>query len=163
MAGVYAAVAAFAVGYAEGIPLNVMASRLARVRPTHRRNKVMQLEGGAYALVDDSKAPPEVVDAFIDLMREVPASRRFFLLGELCPTPGPEAAFYEHFAEAIAPIAARVIVAGTEVAQAKYASAFEVAGFDQNDCDLMCLKIVLGFPRKHFLCQRRGFFRVTAL
>lgn len=130
-AGVSAALAAIAVGYVEGVPLEPSLARLARLRSTHRRNEVFPLANGATALVDDSKAPPEGVEVFIDLVRQVPApGRRILLLGKLDPTPGDEGEFYARFADAVAALADLVVIAGKPEPAELYRLAFARAGFD---------------------------------
>jgi UDP-N-acetylmuramoyl-tripeptide--D-alanyl-D-alanine ligase len=128
LAGVYSALGALAVAYAEGVPLSDANARLAGVPPTRRRNEPIRLANGAWALMDDAKAPPETVAPFLQLASQVPAGRRIFVLGKLDRSPGGEEAFYHQFGEAVGRMAALVVVAGEPDVAAKFAPGLAAGG-----------------------------------
>ena len=86
----FGALAAVAVGYLEGVPLDEAIARVAAVEPTPGRMQTMPLTNGAFALRDDFKASVDTFDAAFATVAEVPAARRIALIGEISEETGQQ-------------------------------------------------------------------------
>jgi UDP-N-acetylmuramyl pentapeptide synthase len=109
---VYAALAAIAVALEEGFDLDGIVTRLEALRPTPGRMEILPLKGGAYVLRDDRKSSIETVDAALDVMAEVPARRRFAVIGEVTEPPAGSSAIYRRLGARLAACVDRAIVVG---------------------------------------------------
>jgi UDP-N-acetylmuramoyl-tripeptide--D-alanyl-D-alanine ligase len=87
---VFVALAAIAVGYLEGVPLDQAITRVAAVEPTPGRMQTMQLTSGAVALRDDFKASVDAFDAAFATLAEIPATRRVAVIGEIAEETGQQ-------------------------------------------------------------------------
>ena len=88
---VFGALAAIAVGYFEGVPLDEAIARVAAVAPTPGRMQTLALAGGGYALRDDFKASEDAFDAAFATLVEIPAGRRLAVIGEIAEETGMQA------------------------------------------------------------------------
>ena len=82
------------------------------MRPTRRRNQPIRLASGAWALADDINGAIETVEAALALLRELPARRRFIVLGQLEMPPGPQRAAYRRIGAIAGKVADRVLIVG---------------------------------------------------
>jgi UDP-N-acetylmuramoyl-tripeptide--D-alanyl-D-alanine ligase len=88
--------AAFAAAYATGISIEHAISRLEALAPTLRRLEPAVLPRGALALLDDNKGTPATAIAAFETVRELPARRRFAVLGKIPKTtPEPKGPVYD--------------------------------------------------------------------
>ncbi len=84
------ALAAIAVGVASGIPLRVCAEALGGMRAGNKRGQVVTWRGAT--LINDSyNSNPRALDAMVDALMRVPATRRIVVAGEMLEL-GPEGA-----------------------------------------------------------------------
>ena len=87
----YPILAAVAVAWAEGRPLDRAVAALEALQPVAGRLQLVPLPGGAWLIRDDFKSSLETIDAALDLLAEVPG-RRIVVLGEISEPvgqPGP--------------------------------------------------------------------------
>jgi UDP-N-acetylmuramoyl-tripeptide--D-alanyl-D-alanine ligase len=109
---VYAALAAVAVALAEGMGLEQISAALEELEPTPGRMEPVRLASGAIVLRDDFKSPLETVEAALDTLAEIPASRRIVVLGQVSEPPGQQGEVHRHLGERVAQIASYAIFVG---------------------------------------------------
>jgi UDP-N-acetylmuramyl pentapeptide synthase len=107
---VYPVLAAIAVSHLEGCALDSALARLRELAPTPGRMDPVQLRNGVTVLRDDFKSTLETVHSALDVLAEVPASRRVVLLGSVSEPPGAQRPMYQALGERIAAIAAHLVV-----------------------------------------------------
>ncbi len=88
---VYGALAAIAVGYLEGVPLDEAIRRVAAVEPTPGRMQTMTLANGAHALRDEFKSSDDSYAVALATMAQIPAGRRLAVIGEITEETGADA------------------------------------------------------------------------
>jgi len=109
---VYPALAALATAQALDLALEDARDRLAAVAPANSRLEPVTLANGAVMLCDEYKSGVETVHAALDLLAEIPARRRWVVMGDLTEPPGSTAehrAAYLRVGERIGQVAQRVI------------------------------------------------------
>ena len=79
----YPVLAAVSVALAEGVSLDHAVAVLEALPPGSNRVEPMALPCGAFLLRDNCKSSIETVDAALDLLAEIPASRKIVVLGDL--------------------------------------------------------------------------------
>jgi UDP-N-acetylmuramoyl-tripeptide--D-alanyl-D-alanine ligase len=109
---VYATLAAIAVGLEEGFDLDKIVARLEELRPTPGRMQIVPLANGACVLRDDHKSSVETIDAALDVLAEVPARRRFLVIGEVTEPPGGTGSLYRRLGARLAACVDRALVVG---------------------------------------------------
>jgi UDP-N-acetylmuramoyl-tripeptide--D-alanyl-D-alanine ligase len=109
---VYPVLAAVAVALAKGCSLDECAPRLEGLGPTPGRMHLQRLDNGAVLVCDYYKSSYETVVAALDVLSEIPASRRLVVLGEVSEPPGSQGPIYRGLGERIAQIASRAIFVG---------------------------------------------------
>ncbi len=107
----YPILAAIAVAWAEGRPLDRVVAALEALPPVAGRLQLVPLPGGAWLIRDDFKSSLETIDAALDLLAEVPA-RRIVVLGEISEPVGSQGPHYHRLGERLAAIASRAIFVG---------------------------------------------------
>lgn len=107
--GVCAALAAVAVGLAEGFPLDDIVAALATVIPAPGRLEPVPLPNGAVILRDEYKSTLETIEVALDVLSELPARRRLVVLGEVSEPPGKQGDVYRHLGGRVGGIASRAI------------------------------------------------------
>jgi len=110
MAG--ALVAAVAVGVAEGRALDDVLRDVAAVAPTPGRLQPVPLANGAWLLRDDYKSGLETIEAALDVLEQIPAARKFVVLGEVAEPVGPQGAIYRALGARLARFATGVLATG---------------------------------------------------
>lgn len=85
---VFPALAALAVAYIEGVPLDSAVAALGDLQPTFSRMQLVPLENGAFVIRDDFKASLESIAAAAETMAQIPARRRIVVLGALSEARG---------------------------------------------------------------------------
>lgn len=108
----YSLLGAVAAGLAEGIPAALAVQRLEALPPTPGRMETVPLPGGAIAVCDDYKGSIETVHAAFDALADLPAARRFIVLGGLDAPPSPQRRAYRAVADHAGRVADHVIVVG---------------------------------------------------
>jgi UDP-N-acetylmuramyl pentapeptide synthase len=139
--GVRAALAALAVARACGVDPGTAVARLESLAPTPLRLAPARLASGAYLLRDEFKATPESLETALELLRAVPARRRFAVLGDVVGAPGPDAPVDDALAARVAAVCDRVLLVGENAAE--QAAALERAGLPVAaivDCDRRVLR-----------------------
>lgn len=109
---VYPALAALAAAQALGLALDGPRERLAAVAPADSRLEPVALANGAVMLRDECKSGVETVHAALDLLAEIPARRRWVVMGDLTEPPGTNSeqmAAYLRVGERIGQVAERAI------------------------------------------------------
>ena len=79
----YAALAAVAVAWHQGMSLERILANLTQVSPVPYRMKPQELPCGAWLLADDFKGTPETIHAALDFMEQLPASRKIVVMGNM--------------------------------------------------------------------------------
>jgi UDP-N-acetylmuramyl pentapeptide synthase len=110
MAG--ALLAAVAVGVAEGRALDDVLHDVAAVAPTPGRLHPVPLASGAWLLRDDYKSGLETIEAALDVLEQIPAARKFVVLGEVAEPVGPQGAIYRALGARLARFATGVLATG---------------------------------------------------
>jgi UDP-N-acetylmuramoyl-tripeptide--D-alanyl-D-alanine ligase len=109
---VYPVLAAITVALAKGCSLDECAPRLEALEPKPGRLHLQPLDNGAVLVCDYYKSSYETVAAALDALAEIPAKRRFVVLGEISEPPGSQGPIYRAFGERVAQIASRAIFVG---------------------------------------------------
>jgi UDP-N-acetylmuramyl pentapeptide synthase len=102
---VYPALAAVAVAMLRGERLDEVLSRLAALSPAVGRLTPRPLARGAVLLCDTLKSGLETIHAALDVLAEIPASRKIVVLGPISEPPGPQGPMYRELGNRIARIA----------------------------------------------------------
>ena len=110
MAG--ALLAAIAVGVAAGRALDDVLRDVAEVAPTPGRLEPVPLANGAWLLRDDYKSGLETIEAALDVLEQIPARRRFVVLGDVAEPVGPQGPIYRALGARLARFATGVLVVG---------------------------------------------------
>ena len=113
---VYPVLAAVAVAHLEGYALESVLSRLRELPPTRARLEPVLLPNGVTVLRDDFKSTLETVHAALDVLAQIPASRRIVLLGAVSEPPGAQRPIYQALGERVAGIASHLVVFNHEFA-----------------------------------------------
>ena len=85
----YPALAALAVAWAEGYPLERAVAALQALEPVTGRLQLMPLAGDAWLIRDDFKGTLETIEAALEVLQEAPG-RRIAILGEIEDPPGSQ-------------------------------------------------------------------------
>lgn len=117
--GVYAVLAAVTVALEEGIPLDRALAGLGDLGPTRSRLEPVRLAGGAILLRDEHKSGEATIDVALDVLADIPATRRIVVLGELTDPIGSRRAVCRRLGERVARIASGAIFV-TEIGAAPY-------------------------------------------
>lgn len=111
--GLYACLAAVAVGLSCGMSLADCANALAEVMPAAGRLRSLPARGGAVLIDDSYSAAPPAAFAALETLVALPARRRIAVLGELSQLPpGAEKAFYTELGTRAAHSADQLILKG---------------------------------------------------
>jgi len=106
---VYAILAAVAVALEEGFNLDEVLAALGELAPTPGRLQPVPLASGAALLRDEFKAPQETIEAALDVLAEIPATRRIVVLGDVSEPIGSTGPIYRHLGERVGQIATRAV------------------------------------------------------
>ncbi len=109
---VRAALAALAVASLHGVGLDDAAARIAPVAPLGGRLRPFSLPSGAWLLSDHHKSGWETFAPALELLAELPARRRFVVLGNLTEAIGRPNDIYRELGERVARVASRVLYLG---------------------------------------------------
>jgi UDP-N-acetylmuramyl pentapeptide synthase len=110
LGGVYAALAATAVGLEMGRALAPTLRAIEGLVPTRGRLAPVLLRTGAWALNDDYKSAPETFHDALDVLAAIPAKRRFAVLGGVTTHTANTRQTYREVGEHVGRVADRVIV-----------------------------------------------------
>ena len=110
---IYPILAAMTVAYEEGVDLSQCIASLERLAPTHNRLQPIQLpDSGAWILMDAYKSALETIDAALDTMSRLSASRKIVVLGDVEEPPGSQGPIYKALGSRLAEVADYVIFVG---------------------------------------------------
>lgn len=109
---VESALAAVAVAVERGVPPATAVARLAELAPTPRRLELVALDSGAFLLRDEYKFVFDAAPAAFELLAQLPAERRFVVLGDLAEAPRPLHRTYRALGMQVAAVADRLICVG---------------------------------------------------
>ena len=109
---IYPALAAIAVALVEGVALDDALSRIHSLPPTPGRMDPVGLPNGAIILRDDYKSTIETIDSALQVMGQIPASRRIILFGDLSEPQGHERPIYLALGLRAARVASHLVVIG---------------------------------------------------
>jgi UDP-N-acetylmuramyl pentapeptide synthase len=108
---VYAALAAVAAAvHVEDRPLAEAVSMIEDVLPLPYRMEPVQLQSGAWLIRDEGKSTLETIDTALDALSEIPADRRFVVIGQVSEPVGPQQQLYLRLGARIAGIASGVFI-----------------------------------------------------
>jgi UDP-N-acetylmuramoyl-tripeptide--D-alanyl-D-alanine ligase len=107
---IYPILAAVAVSHVEGYALDPALARLRELAPTPGRMDPVLLPNGVTVLRDDFKSTLETVHTALDVLAQIPASRRVVLLGSVSEPPGPQRPMYQALGERVAEIASHLVL-----------------------------------------------------
>ena len=122
---VYPFLAAIAVAWVEGIPLERVIAELEAMPPRPGRLQLLPLPQGAWLVRDDFKSSLETIEAALDVLTELPG-RRIVVLGSVSEPQGNQGVIYRHLGRRLAQIATRVVVVGSMFQ--RYAAGATAAG-----------------------------------
>ena len=88
---VFPALAAIAVAYLEGRPLDEAIEKVSKVDPTPGRMQTMALPGGAFVIRDEFKGSEDSFLIALDAFAEIPAKRHVIVFGEISEDRGRQA------------------------------------------------------------------------
>ena len=106
---VSAVLAAVAVALHEGQRLDEVLARLETLAPTPGRLQPVRLANGAMLLCDEFKAPEETIDAALDVLAEIPATRRIVVMGDVDEPARPQRRIYRRLGQRIGRCAERAV------------------------------------------------------
>jgi UDP-N-acetylmuramyl pentapeptide synthase len=107
---IYPVLAALAVAHLEGFALDRVLPRLCDLAPTRGRMEPVLLPNGVTVLRDDFKSALETVHTALDVLAEIPVSRRLVLLGSVTEPRGAQRPIYQALGERVAGIASHLLV-----------------------------------------------------
>ena len=108
---VYPFLAAVAVAWADGQPLDHVIAELEALPPRSGRLQLESLPQGAWLIRDDFKSSLETIEAALDVMAELPG-RRIVVIGSVSEPPGSQGVICRQLGQRLAQVASRVIVVG---------------------------------------------------
>jgi UDP-N-acetylmuramoyl-tripeptide--D-alanyl-D-alanine ligase len=108
---VYPCLAALAVAWAEGVPLDQAVAALEAMPPRPGRLQLLPLPNGAWLIRDDFKSHLETIDAALDVLAQIPG-RRIVVIGSASETQDSQGPLYRHLGGRIAEVASRIVVVG---------------------------------------------------
>lgn len=119
---VYPLLAAVAVARTLGNDPEEFLPRLESLGPTSGRLEVLSLPNGAHVVRDDFKSTLETIEKALDVLEEIPARRRFVVLGEISEPPKPVRSAYQRIGKRAAGIADRLVLIGSRTNLQAYKS-----------------------------------------
>ena len=112
---VYPILAAVAAAWSQGISPREIQPALGKIEPVRGRMEVRRLDENIYMLCDDFKSSPETIEAALDTLKEIPASRKLVALGDVSEPPGSQGPVYRHLGRRIAETADEAVLLGGSV------------------------------------------------
>lgn len=109
---IYNALAAAAVAHNEGISLQRIASRLETLSPIEARMQPVMLPNGVWLLRDDFKSTEETIDSALDAFANIPAKRRWAVVGNISELQGKINASYRDLGFRVAKTASHILFIG---------------------------------------------------
>jgi UDP-N-acetylmuramoyl-tripeptide--D-alanyl-D-alanine ligase len=109
---VFPVLAGLAVARHLGVPLDDALSRMEALGPTRGRMQPVPLPNGAWVLRDDFKSTYETIVSALDTFEQIPARRRFVVMGDVSEPPGSQGPIYREIGARVAGMAARFYVIG---------------------------------------------------
>ena len=129
---VYAILAAVAVAMEEGFDLDEVLAALEELAPRPGCLQPVPLTNGAVLLRDDFKGPQETIEAALDVLAQVPATRRIVVLGDVDEPVGSTGPIYRHLGERVGQIATRAIFVASGSMSKTYATGAQRGGLPRD-------------------------------
>lgn len=125
---VQAVLGAVAAAIEMGVPLPEVLENLSRYGPRPMRLQPVPLPGGGHLLRDEFKSPWETIDAALDVLGDIPARRRWVVMGEVTEPPRPIGETYRRIGRRMAECAHEVLLISRN--SHRYRSGARQAGFN---------------------------------
>ena len=125
---VMAVLAGLAIALAEGVDPDEAARRIEALPETEGRFQRVPLSSGAIVLRDDIKSPLESVREALSFLGEIPARRRFLVLGSVNEPPESQVPMYRALGEHAGKVADRVLLVCEKKTAQRVASGLRAAG-----------------------------------
>lgn len=109
---VYPVLAAVAVGLSQGRDLSELLAAVQSVKPARGRLRPVKLSCGAFLLRDECKSTLETIHAGLDVLQNIPARRKFVILGGISEPPSPQGPAYRALGKRVASMAERAVFVG---------------------------------------------------
>ncbi len=129
---IYPILAAAAVAYAEGSTLDLILQHLQELDPTVGRMQPVHLTNGAIILRDDYKSGLETIEAALDTFSQIPASRKFVVMGEINEPPKSKHHIYRDLGKQIAQMASHVVFIGSTTPFKDFSIGIRQDGFEKD-------------------------------
>jgi UDP-N-acetylmuramoyl-tripeptide--D-alanyl-D-alanine ligase len=133
---IYPVLFALAVAWDAGLDLDDAVTRLEGLRATPGRLQAIRLPGDAIILRDEFKASLESMDAALEFLSEIPASRRIAVLGDVTEISGSQGPVYRRLGAMAAAACQRIILVGHS--EKRYASGIRQSGRLPPEAVLKC-------------------------
>ncbi|MEX2548131.1 MAG: Mur ligase family protein [Chloroflexota bacterium] len=130
---IYPAVAAIAVAYVEGMPIETAVAAVGTVEPTPGRMMTMALPSGAFVVRDEFKGTEDAAVAALDAFATIPAERHIVVFGEIAEGRGKDA--YRDLARKAAGFVDRVVFVGSTTNFKLYRSGAVAGGLSRDRID----------------------------
>ena len=129
----YAILAGVATALAEGLSLKQFAPHLEVMSPTVGRLQPVALPGGIWLIRDEFKASFETIEAALDLLDEIHASRRILVLGKIFEPMQDQNTLYRQLGTRIAQVADKLVFVGEETQMHSLIAGAVEGGLDEKD------------------------------
>jgi len=111
--GAYVVLGTTALGLSEGYSWEDIASALESFSPTVGRLETAELGSGAWLVRDEFKGNVETTDVALDVLGDIPASRRIDVIGMVSEPKGSQGELYRRLGAHVAQVADRAIFIGS--------------------------------------------------
>ncbi|MBW2145008.1 MAG: hypothetical protein JRG75_11535, partial [Deltaproteobacteria bacterium] len=102
-------------------------------RPTEGRLQPVELPNNVHILRDEFKASIETVDAALDVIAEIPATRRILVLGMVFEPKGEQEKIYHRLGARMAQIADKAVFVGEKTQMHSLVDGAVRAGFSEEN------------------------------
>ncbi|MBW1902401.1 MAG: hypothetical protein JRJ20_12315 [Deltaproteobacteria bacterium] len=130
---IYSLLGAVAAALAQGLLLDDIAAAIETVRPTEGRLQPVELPNNVHILRDEFKASIETVDAALDVIAEIPATRRILVLGMVFEPKGEQEKIYHRLGARMAQIADKAVFVGEKTQMHSLVDGAVRAGFSEEN------------------------------
>ena len=130
---VYPVLAAIAVALEMDVPMERAITGLEALSPTPERLQPLRTPDAALILLDTAKSALETIDVGLEVLRQIPGSRKIAVLGDVEGPPGSQGPIYKRIGADLASVASRVVFVGGRTAYASVARGAKGAGLAKED------------------------------
>jgi len=129
----YPVLATIAVASHLGVDISRCGQLLSRLKPKEGRLQPVPLERGAIILRDDFKSSLETIHSALDLMEDIPATRKIVVLGEVSEPPDSQGLIYRRIGERLGKTATKVFFLCSHRSFRSYKGGAVAAGMSEED------------------------------